>query len=207
MPCCSERASARTRSPGTWRGRHGVCVDLMVVPHQSGRTGRSARAARLPPHQKGIARIARGLEPALVDHTVMSVGALDDRDGRAFDVRVAGPSALLVAKLIKIGERLQMAGTGGRSRVQAKDALDLLRLLRATRTSDLVEGLERHRADRYAAEVSVEALSLLRQHGVRATAALPRLASESVGGDPTTSASFVALAGQLLSSVPQPEGK
>lgn len=72
--------------PGSWRGRGGVCVDLMVVPHQSGRPGKSARAVNMPPHRKGIARIARGLEPALVDNELMEINAFDASDlqiGRA----------------------------------------------------------------------------------------------------------------------------
>lgn len=50
-------------NPGHWVALSQVAVDLMVVPHQSGRTRNSARAARLAPHDKHTARIARGLEP------------------------------------------------------------------------------------------------------------------------------------------------
>lgn len=52
------------------------------------------------------ARIARGLEPAMVDHERVAIGALEPSDARTFDLGIAGPSALLVAKVIKIIERL-----------------------------------------------------------------------------------------------------
>lgn len=187
--------------PGSWRGRGGVCVDLMVVPHQSGRSGRSARAVNMPPHRKGVARIARGLEPALIDNDLMKISAFDKSDLRVFQVRVAGPSALLVAKLIKIGERLHAAEGGQRNRVSAKDALDALRLLRAVEIGVLVAGLKAHRTDPHAGKVSAEAVALLREHSARPANALPALASEAVGDDPITAASFVALAGEFTAAL------
>ena len=51
---------------------------------------------------------------------------------------VASLSALLVAKLHKIGERGQSA-----DRLEDKDALDVLRVLRAVPTADVANGLER----------------------------------------------------------------
>lgn len=83
----------------------------------------------------------KGLEGALVDADVMRLAALDDADSRAFDVRIAGPAALLVAKLYKISERLD---TGRQS---DKDALDVLRLLRGTETHDLAQRYEQLLSD------------------------------------------------------------
>lgn len=94
-------------NPGHWVDDREVAVDLMVVPHQAGTTKASARAARLAPHEKLTARIARGLEPAMVDHAVVSISALETSDDRSVDLRVAGPAALLTAKAIKISERLE----------------------------------------------------------------------------------------------------
>lgn len=187
--------------PGSWRGRRGVFVDLMVVPHQSGRPGKSARAGHFPPHRKGVARIAPGLEPALIDHEPMEISAFDVSDRRVLGVRVAGPGALLVAKLIKIGERLEAAEGGRRNRVSAKDALDVLRLLRAVEVTEFVAGLRGHSAERHAAEVSAQAIEVLRAHSARPTSALPTLASQAVGEDPSTAASFVALASELTSAL------
>jgi hypothetical protein len=186
--------------PGSWRGQGGVCVDLMVVPHQSGR-GKAARSANLPPHRNGVARIARGLEAALVDNEPMAIGALDTTDQRVHTIRVAGPSALLVAKLIKISERLHAASNGQPNRVNAKDALDVLRLLRQIEITELVAGFRAHMDDPYAAEVSAEAIKTLRQHSAKPANMLPTLASEAVGEDPIVAASFVALAAELASAI------
>lgn len=187
--------------PGTWLGHSGIGVDLMIVPHQSGRTGKSARAANIPPHRRGIARVTRGLEAALVDNGPMQVAALSATDQRGFSIKVAGPAALLVAKLIKLDDRLRASVDGQRSRLVAKDALDVLRLLQAARVDDLTDALERHRSAEHAAPVSAEAMAVLRKHGLRHGAPLPRLASQAVGEEPIIEASFVALAGQLLSAV------
>ncbi len=187
--------------PGSWRGRGGVCVDLIVAPYQSGRPSASARAGNIPPHRKGVARIARGLEPALIDNEPMEIGAFDESDQRKIQLRVARPGALLVAKLIKIGERLRASAEGRRDRVNAKDALDVLRLLMAVEITELVADLRAHGAVPHAAEISAEALQLLRQHSAGRASALPALASEAVGDDPITAASFVALAGELASAL------
>ncbi len=71
----------------------------------------------------------------------MTIGSLDaqdaDRDDRIFEVRVAGPTALLVAKLHKIADRARQAK---RRRLDDKDALDLFRLLQAIPTDALRPG-------------------------------------------------------------------
>ena len=61
-----------------------------------------------------------------------------DRDGRVHMIRVAGPAALLVAKLHKIAERAEDV-----DRLQDKDALDVLRLLQTVPTSTLATDLRR----------------------------------------------------------------
>jgi hypothetical protein len=66
------------------------------------------------------------------------IAALDPADPRTFEVWVAGPAALLVAKTIKISERTRTTG-----RAIDKDALDVLRLLRAVPTADLEAGMDR----------------------------------------------------------------
>jgi hypothetical protein len=187
--------------PGTWQGQGKICIDLMVVPHQAGRSGKGARAANLPPHRKGVARIARGLEPALVDHDILPVGSLEESDGRSYKIRIAGPSALLVAKIIKLAERMAAEGTGARSRVHAKDALDVYRLLRATEVPDFVAGFGLHSTEAHAAVVSREAVAVLHAHGTRRDARLPQLASQALGGDHIAAASFVALAVDLVKAL------
>jgi len=80
-----------------------VEVDLMVPEAVA---GRRRRAAQLPGHAKHVARKARGLEAALVDKAITTIGALDPDDGRFVAVSVAGPAALLISKLHKIAERV-----------------------------------------------------------------------------------------------------
>jgi len=154
---------SRSGQPGTWvAGRRlegrpvAVNVDLMV-PEALGGGGR--RGARLPdPHGNRAARKARGLEAALVDREIREIGALDERDTRRFRLAVAGPAALLVAKLHKIHERVD-----AQSRSSDKDALDVLRLLRAVPTDTFARALGRLRADQLSAEVTGQAISYLRE--------------------------------------------
>lgn len=115
--------SADAQRLGTWimsRPLEGrpveVKIDLMV-PEAVGGAGR--RGARLGAHGNRAARKARGLEATLVDRRRRKIEAMDDGDDRAFEVAVAGPAALLVAKLHKISERVGRPG-----RRDDKDALE-----------------------------------------------------------------------------------
>jgi hypothetical protein len=97
--------------PGSWLAtrevnsiRTEIPVDLLVPEAVAG-SGR--RAARLGDHGNRAGRRARGLEGALVDYDVHALRSLTADDPRAFELRVAGPSALLVAKLHKIADRNQ----------------------------------------------------------------------------------------------------
>ena len=97
--------------PGSWLATRNVDsvptiipVDLLVPEAVAG-PGR--RAARLGQHGDRAGRRARGLEGALVDYSRRELRALDSADPRAFEIRVAGPSALLVAKVHKIADRSQ----------------------------------------------------------------------------------------------------
>ena len=187
-------------NPGHWVAASDVAVDLMVVPHQARTAKASARAARLAPHDRLTARIARGLEPALVDHERVNIGALEPVDDRTFDLAIAGPAALLVAKVIKISERL---GQSDRQpdRLKVKDALDAFRLLQAIDTVDLVAGVTRHRADYNAAIVADEALDILRLHASTPRGRIAVLASSAAGGDATVAPAFAALCTDLLAAL------
>lgn len=111
-----------------------VPVDLMV-PTTAAPAGSGRRSVNLPGHDPMAARQAAGLEAALIDNDTMRIGALEDSDTRAFDIRVAGPTALLIAKLHKIAERV----TAGRQhRVSPKDAADVYRLMLATPTDTAI---------------------------------------------------------------------
>lgn len=114
--------------PGTW-SMSNVQIDLLV-PAALGGSGR--RGARLGPHGTEVARKTTGLEPAIVDHAVHRIAALEPSDGRYVDIAVAGVASLLIAKLHKIAERKDNA-----DRRQDKDGLDVLRLLRFAATDPL----------------------------------------------------------------------
>ena len=102
------------------------------------------------------ARKARGLEATLVDRRRRTIEALDDADGRAFEVAVAGPAALMVAKLHKISERIDIP-----DRSEDKDALDVLRLLRGSSTEAMADGVHTLLNAEISASVTEEALIFL----------------------------------------------
>lgn len=186
-----------TRQPGHWVSGTGVAVDLMVAPHQSGRSG-SARAARLPPHPASTGRIAAGIAAALSDNSLMSVSSFDADDTRVRELRVAGSAALLVAKVIKIGDRLADAQAGQSKRVVDKDALDVLRLLQGTSTESVVRDLGAHPTASPAGSDVQRALDILSAQATSADARMPTLAGRAANGDPTVPPSLAALVNELL---------
>ncbi len=143
-----------THQPGAWLSPSGIQVDLMVPEHLAGGGGR--RSARMPPHARNVARRTVGLEAAIVDNARMTVESLDG-DGRSARVNVAGPAALIVAKLHKIGERL-----ANPSRLNAKDAHDMYRLLVVTDTGELASTFRELLGSGLAEEVTRRALLHLR---------------------------------------------
>ncbi|HWC15360.1 MAG TPA: hypothetical protein VG929_12330 [Actinomycetota bacterium] len=100
-------------------------VDLIVPSDLASKAGR--RGARLGPHGKVAARKIPGLEAAIQDNDVLKIEGIADNDGRVVSAKVAGPTALLIAKAHKIQERLQNAARP--DRVVDKDAGDVLRLM------------------------------------------------------------------------------
>jgi hypothetical protein len=106
-----------------------VEVDLLVPASVS--PGKGRRSAHLAGHDSRAARIVRGLEGVLVDADLLPIRSLEPADTRVFEIGVAGPAALLVAKLTKIDERK------GTPRLVDKDALDILRILKGVSTTEL----------------------------------------------------------------------
>jgi len=148
--------------PGSWICERIVAgvpttipVDLMVPEAMAG-GGR--RAARLGDHGDRAGRRARGLEGALVDNGSHRLRSLDPDDQREFDILVAGPSALMVAKLHKLAERTQESAA---KRAKDKDALDILRMLRAIPVDSLAADLRRLRVNPLSGEVTREAIAHL----------------------------------------------
>ena len=124
-----DRGFSRRNNPGAWLSPDGIAIDLMVPEALA---GAGSRSADLGPHGNRVARRAKGLEGALVDRERTELASLDPADDRSVTMYVAGPGALLVAKTHKIADRAESP-----SRIEDKDALDVLRLLRATDTEDL----------------------------------------------------------------------
>ena len=179
--------------PGRWLSTEGVYVDLMVPEALA---GPGTRGARLGPHGKRAARRAEGLEAALVDRDMHTITALEATDGREARIWVAGPAALLVAKTHKIAER-----AGAQDRVRDKDALDVLRLLRAVPTETLAERLELLASSELAAEVTAEARAQLTELFASPDAEAVVMAVRAAGTDEdadTIAASLVALVQDLL---------
>ncbi len=173
-----------------------VAIDLLVPASVSPGMGR--RAARLPGHDSRVARIVKGLDGAIVDSDSMRLAALVPSDTRSFDVRVAGPAALLVAKVHKISERQ------GTDRQSDKDALDVLRLLRGTETDNLAARYATLLADARSEETAKVARRLVEAQFAKRAGIGVEMAIRSAGAlaDPEEiAASCMALAGDLLAAL------
>lgn len=122
------------------------------------------------------------------------VSALDASDSRSFKLRVAGPAALLVAKLHKLNDRV------GTNRLMPKDALDVLRLLELP-SAGLAATINRLQQDAVAAEITAEAMEVLRSMFATPGAEGSGLAAEALAGrrnEAIVRASCTALASELL---------
>lgn len=181
--------------PGAWLSPDGITVDLMVPDALA---GPGSRGARLGTHGKRVTRRAKGLEGALVDRDRMTIAALDPADARSVSMLVAGPAALLVAKTHKISER-----AGDTSRIRDKDALDVLRILQTTRTSDLAGHLRNLRGNSISAGATDEAVAQLGPLFGSLDAIGVKMAVRAAGPDAdpeTIAASMLLLTEDLLSA-------
>jgi hypothetical protein len=184
--------------PGSWLSPNGIPVDLMVPAALAGSGGR--RGARIPPHSRHATRRTPGLEAAVVDHAPMTITALDPADARSTEIEVAGPAALLVAKLHKLGERQDRP-----ERLLDKDAHDIYRLLTATDTDSLSKTLADLREDELAGATTTEAIHYLDQlfaSGPDALGSTMAGRAEELVGDPAVvSAAVSALAADLVAAL------
>ncbi len=186
--------------PGAWLSPSGVPVDLMVPEALAGTPGSQRRGARIPPHSKTATRRAVGLEAAVVDHGPMEVAALASGDDRRCTVEVAGPAALLVAKLHKLGERRATP-----RRLEDKDAHDVYRLFVAISTDDLAAVMLRLIADPLCGAVSEQAMAYLREMFASGPEALGSVmagrAEEGIGEPATVAASVALLSADLVAAM------
>lgn len=183
--------------PGAWMSPGGIPVDLMVPESLA---GAGTRGARIHPHDSKATRRARGLEAALVDFDVLEVAALDPDDHRVIKVKVAGAAALLVAKLHKIGERVDTP-----RRLIDKDAHDAYRILRAIETDALSSAFTGLLADELSGGATRDALDYLAElfaAGPEATGSMMAGRAEEAVGDPAqVSAAVAILSGDLLDAL------
>ena len=145
--------------PGLYRKEGGAQVDLLV-PQAVGGPGR--RAARLGVHGNRAAMKVHGLEGALVSHTRKKVSSLVPGADRSCILKVAGPAALLVAKVHKIGERLQDSDVRRQDQLP-KDAFDIYRLLRVIDTAEMTREFRFLQSHGMSSQVTSEALTMF-QH-------------------------------------------
>lgn len=173
-----------------------VAVDLLV-PESLGGDGR--RSARIPPHADRTARKVSGLEAALVDRDLITIRALEPTDPREIELAVAGPSALLVAKVHKILDRADRP-----DRSVDKDALDVYRLLRQVPTSDLVRRFRTLIADDMARASTERAISEFPKLFASPTARGCRMAARAaspIEPDETVAATIAILTQDLIAGI------
>jgi len=142
---------------GSWITDFDVAVDLMVPTEVAGSGKKTSRGVEAPPHDRYAMRRTHGLEGALVDYSVMTISSLELSDTRSFKVKVAGPAALLIAKLHKINDRLEQS----HDRRDDKDAHDIYRLFRTVETTTLAESFRRLIATPVSKSASIEAVRML----------------------------------------------
>lgn len=182
------------RVVGSWITDFDVAVDLMVPTEVAGAGKKTSRGVEAPPHDRYAMRRTHGLEGALVEYSMKTITSLEPNDSRSFEVKVAGPAALLVAKLYKISDRLEQS----QDRRDDKDAHDVYRLLRTIETATLTDAFQHLLAEPVSKAVTTEAVGMLRDlfgsNGAQGSLMAGR-AEEGVG-DPEQ----VALAASLLAT-------
>ncbi len=156
------------------------------------------RAARVSARTASEPHVALRVSKARsVDRELVTIAALEPGDGRTVELWVAGPGALLVAKVHKIAERVD-----AHDRVRDKDALDVLRLLRAIDTAGLAHRLLLLSGTELSASVTSEAITLLPALFGSTDGEGVAMAVRAVGAaedSATIAASLVALVDELLS--------
>ena len=151
--------------PGIWVAAANVAGESILIPidlivPEGAATGGGRRGARLGSHGKVAARRAVGLEAVLLDHSLITVAALDPADTRSVQAEVAGPAALFVAKAHKLHDRV---ASGKAQRVDDKDAADVLRLMQTTRPEDVGATLAQLSQDPVAGAVTSDAVTYIDQ--------------------------------------------
>lgn len=183
--------------PGRWISPGSIPVDFMVPERLAGTRKRSAG---VNPHAKNTARNTRGIEGCLVDNEIQMIRSLDSSDSRAYEISVAGPSSLLIAKTIKISERIE-----GRRILVNKDAHDIYRLLSAIPITTFTLGLSKltsYSLSKEITEIGLKQFENLFARGPEAEGSMRAGQAEFGFGNPDTVSQSVAfLARDLIEAL------
>lgn len=181
--------------PGGWWNQSDVRVDIMVAESFA---GSGSRSVKIPPHNRLTARSTKGIEGCLIDNSQFTVAAHSESDSRSFDIRVAGPASLLIAKVFKIHDRV----SGIKRKIEDKDAHDVYRLLWVKQIEELLPGIRKMLDDDISRAVTIEGLSYLKSlfaAGPEAEGSFRAGRAEFGVGDPENVAQSVArLASDLI---------
>lgn len=183
--------------PGRWISPGKIPVDFMVPERLA---GTKKRSAGVDPHAKYTARNTRGIEGCLVENDIQLIQSLDSADQRGYQIAVAGPSSLLIAKTIKIAERIE-----ANRKLEDKDAHDIYRLLSAVPVETLILGFRKltsHPLSTEITEIGLQSFDVLFAKGPDAEGSMRAGQAEFGFGSPETISQSVAfLARDLLNSL------
>jgi len=151
--------------PGTWLtscksgGQEYVVPVDLIVPEAFAPGNSSRRSVKVGAHDRMAVRRTHGLEAALVDNGMMTLGSLSPDEVRSIDVNVAGPAALVIAKLHKLNDRSEASRTPGR--LKDKDAADVYRLMQTFSAGSVATKLIELRNHAQAGPATEEAIGYL----------------------------------------------
>jgi hypothetical protein len=151
--------------PGIWlaktsAGGEEVLIPVDLIVPEGAASGGGRRAARLGVHGDRAARRAVGLEAALVDNSTMTITSLDPTDTRSLQTKVAGPTALFVAKAHKLHDRVESRRA---DRLDDKDAADVVRLMQTTSPDEVATTFNGLAEDAVAGVPSKDALVYIQE--------------------------------------------
>lgn len=202
----TRRHDLRDPQPGMWwkpadiNGQPTLVeVDLMV-PAELAVGSPKKRSVSVPPHDRQALRRVDGLAVAMEDNTRRAIVALDPADTRTADVRVAGVAALLVAKAIKISERLDQP----ERRRTEKDASDVLRLMSVVRPRVVAQRFDELLTDERVGTAAARGLRELRRLFGAATGPGVGMARQALVGQPSADTA-AALAPAFVAHLPDPD--
>ncbi|MEU7213930.1 hypothetical protein AB0B06_36765 [Streptomyces sp. NPDC044989] len=158
-----------------------VEVDLLV-PYKLAPRPNNRRRTELPPHHEWATKKVPGLEVAAVDRSLMTISGLAPGDSRHVEAYVAGPTALLVAKAIKLDERIRDAEKRP-DRLSSKDAGDIYRIMMTVPANEVARAYATLRDNQRVGNTAQEGMELLRTLFGAASTPGTRLAVQALAGD------------------------